>query len=52
MNGKARVVVVLAAVLVACGVVHGMGLNKDPRKKAPPRNPEPRRSRDAESPVP
>lgn len=38
MNGKARVVVVLAAVLVACGVVHGMGLNKDPRKKAPPRN--------------
>lgn len=38
MGVKARSVVVLAAVLMACGVVHGMGLNKDPRKKAPPRN--------------
>jgi hypothetical protein len=38
MRVKARSVFVLAAVLMACGVVHGMGLNKDPRKKVPPRN--------------
>jgi len=38
MDRKGRSVVVLAAVLMAISVVHGMGLNKDPRKKAPPRN--------------